>query len=65
MENVKFLRRVNIDDYAGTQTVSITIGSDGGTDTDDVTNVPKQGGTAYEFEIEGRRVVFIGYETQN
>lgn len=61
MENAKFIRRVNRDDYMGTQTVTIGVG--GG--SDDVDNVPLQAGVAYEFEIEGRRVVFIGYETQN
>lgn len=61
MENAKFIRRVNRDDYMGDQTV--TIGAGGG--TYDVENVPLQAGTAYEFEIEGKRVVFIGYETQN
>lgn len=65
MEQAKFIRRVNIDDYMGIQTVSITIGSGGGTDSDDVENVPLVAGTAYEFEIEGKRVVFIGYETQS
>lgn len=65
MEQAKFLRRVDIDDYMGTQVVSITLGDAGGTDTDDVENVPLVAGTAYEFEIEGKRVVFIGYETQN
>ena len=64
MEQAKFLRRVNIDDYMGTQVVSITIGVGGGTDTDDIENVPVVAGTAYEFEIEGKRVVFIGYETR-
>ena len=60
MEQAKFLRRVNINDYYGTQTV--TIGSGGG--SDDIENVPVITGTAYEFEIEGKRVVFIGYETR-
>lgn len=65
MENAKFIRRVDVTDYMGTQSVSITIGAGGGTDTDDVENVPLVAGTAYEFDIEGRRVVFIGYETQS
>lgn len=65
MEQAKFIRRVNINDYMGTQTVSITIGAGGGSDTDDVENVPLIAGTAYEFEIEGKRVVFIGYETKS
>ena len=60
MENAKFIRRVNIDDYMGTQTVTIP---DGG-GNDDVENVPVIAGTAYEFEIEGKRIVFIGYETR-
>lgn len=61
MENAKFIRRANITDYAGDQTV--TIGSGGGSDT--VENVPLQQGVAYEFEIEGKRVVFIGYDREN
>jgi len=67
MEQAKFLRRVNIDDYFGTNQVSITIGEGGGTDTYDVENIPLEtvAGTAYEFEIEGKRIVFIGYETRN
>lgn len=65
MEQAKFIRRVNINNYMGTQTISITLGTDGGTDTDEVENVPLVAGTAYEFEIEGKRVVFIGYETQS
>jgi len=36
MEGAKFLRRVDIDDYFGTNTVSITIGGGGGTGTYDV-----------------------------
>ena len=60
MENAKFLRRVNIDDYFGTQTV--TIGDSGG--SYNVENIPVIAGTAYEFEIEGKRIVFIGYETR-
>ena len=65
MENAKFLRRVDIDDYYGTNTVSISIPSGGGTDTHDVENIPLVAGTAYEFEIEGKRIVFIGYETRS
>lgn len=62
MEKAKFIRRVNIDNYVEDHVVSITIGAGGGTATDTVENVPLAKGTAYEFEIEGRRVVFIGYE---
>lgn len=65
MENAKFIRRVNTGDYVGTNTVSITIGVGGGTDTYDVENVPLQAGQAYEFEIEGKRVIFIGYPREN
>ena len=53
---------MNIDNYVADHEVSITIGASGGTDTDIVENVPLAKGVAYEFEIEGRRVVFIGYE---
>ena len=67
MEQAKFLRRVNIDDYYGNQTVNISIGTGGGSDSDTIENVPLDtvSGTAYEFEIEGKRVVFIGYETRS
>lgn len=60
MENAKFIRRVDVTNYMGDQTVSI--GAGGGSDT--VENVPLQAGTAYEFDIEGKRVVFIGYEIE-
>lgn len=57
-KNIKFLRRVDYTDYLADQTVP----SGGG----DVTNVPITTGlTAYEVEIDGRRVVLLGYDTQN
>lgn len=60
MENAKFLRRVNIDDYYGDQTVTI------GASSDTIENIPLETSipAAYEFEIEGKRIVFIGYETK-
>lgn len=58
MELIKFIRRVDYTDYVADQ----SIGAGGGT----VNNVPTVIGlTAYEVEIEGRRVVLLGYDTQS
>lgn len=54
---MKFLRRVNYESYIDNQ----TIGDGGGT----VTDVPKEPSVALEVEIEGKRYVLLGYETQN
>lgn len=64
MEKAKFIRTVDINNFVEDHEVSITIGSGGGTATDTVENVPLSKGKAYEFEIEGRRVVFIGYDAK-
>ena len=54
---MKFLRRVNKEDYITDQ----TIGVGGGT----VTDVPDEPSEAIEVEIEGRRYVILAYETKN
>lgn len=58
MENAKYLGRVAHTPYLEDKTVSI--GAGGGSDT--VENVPKVPTAAYEFEIDGKRIVFLGYE---
>ena len=58
---MEFIRKVDYTDYLADQTV--TIGSGGGSDI--VEDVPTVVGLkAYEFLIEGRRVVLLGYDTQ-
>lgn len=59
---LKFIRRKNIADYLEDQ--SVTIGAGGGSDT--VENLLI--GTdmaAYEVEIEGKRVVLVGFEPKD
>jgi hypothetical protein len=59
---MKFIRRKPTTDYLETQTVSITLGAGGGTDTDDVENLPKNPDTAIEVELDdGTVVVLLGY----
>ena len=65
MEPIKVIRRVDKTDYLENQTVSITIGAGGGTDTDTVENLPKNPTEALEVEWEGRRYVLLAYETKN
>lgn len=60
---MKFIRRANKSDYTETQTVSITIGSGGGTDTDDIENLPKNPDTALEIEMDdGSVYVILAYQ---
>lgn len=60
-ETLKFLRRVPKADYLENQTV--TIGAGGGSDT--VENLLKGADLqAYEFELEGKRVVLLGFESK-
>jgi hypothetical protein len=59
---MKFIRRANKADFIEDQTVSITIGGDGGTDTDTIENLPKNPDTAIEVELnDGSVVVLLGY----
>jgi len=53
-------------DYLEDQSISITIGGDGGTDTDTIENLLKGSDLiAYECEIEGKRVVLLGFESKS
>lgn len=56
---MKFLRRVNYNDYVSDQVVTIGAGSD------TVENVPDTPSTALEVEIEGKRYVILAYETKS
>lgn len=59
---MRFIRRTNKADFIENQTVEITIGSGGGTDTDTVENLPKNADTAIEVELDdGSIVVLLGY----
>lgn len=59
---MKFIRRTNQTDYIADQTVSITLGAGGGTDTDIVEGVPLIPDTAIEVELDdGNVVVLLGY----
>lgn len=59
---MKFIRRKNKADYIEDQTISISIGDGGGTDTDTIENLPKEPDTALEVELEdGTVVVLLGY----
>lgn len=58
----KFIRRVDPTVYLEDQTISI--GSGGGTDTIENLLIGDEL-NAYEFEIEGRRIVLLGFETKN
>jgi hypothetical protein len=60
---MKFLRRLDPASYLETQTVSISIGGDGGTDTDDVENLPKAPEVALEVEADdGNVYVVLAYK---
>jgi hypothetical protein len=59
---MKVIRRVDKADYIENQTISITIGDSGGTDTDTIENLPKVADTAIEVELDdGSIVVLLGY----
>lgn len=59
---MKFVRRANKADFIENQTISITLGVDGGTDTDTIENLPKNPDTAIEVELDdGSIVVLLGY----
>lgn len=61
-KSFKFIRRVNASQYVADQTVSISIGADGGTDTDVIENVPIAPDTAFEIELDdGSVIVILGY----
>lgn len=65
-QNITFTRRVPVSDYLENQDISITIGAGGGTDTDTVENLLKSSDLiAYECEIEGKRVVLLGFESKS
>lgn len=60
---IKYIRRANKADYIETQTVSITLGAGGGTDTDDVENLPKSPDEALELEMDdGSVYVVLAYK---
>lgn len=59
---MKFIRRVDKSDYLEDQIV--TIGSGGGSDTIENLLIGSDL-EAYEFEVEGRRFVLLGYEKIN
>ena len=59
---MKFLRRKDQSNYVADQDISITLGSEGGTDTDTVENIPINPDVALEVEIEGKRYVLLAYE---
>ena len=59
---MKFIRRTTQTDYVADQTISITLGAGGGTDTDVVESVPLAPDTAIEVELDdGNVVVLLGY----
>lgn len=59
---MKFIRRSNKAEYLENQTVTISIGEGGGTDTDTIENLPKNPDTALEVELDdGSVVVLLGY----
>lgn len=58
----KFIRRVDPSVYIENQTVNI--GSGGGSDTVENLLIGDEL-LAYEFEIEGQRIVLLGFETKN
>jgi hypothetical protein len=58
----KVIRRVDASQYVTDQTVEITIGAGGGTDTDIVENVPVAPNSALEIELDdGSTFVILGY----
>ena len=60
---MKFIRRANKASYIENQTIEISIGAGGGTDTDTVENLPKNPDTAIEVELaDGSVVVLLGYQ---
>lgn len=61
-DSMKFIRRADTSKYLEIQTV--TIGSGGG--SYDVTNLLKGDDLeAFEFEVEGRRFVLLGFESKD
>ena len=63
---MKFMRRLDPAPYLETQTVSITLGAGGGTDTDDVENLAKLPDTALEIEAEdGNVYVVLAYKRKS
>lgn len=63
---MKFLRRLDTASYLETQQVSITLGAGGGTDTDDVENLPKAADTALEIEADdGNIYVVLAYQRKS
>jgi hypothetical protein len=59
---IKYIRRGTVASYLENQEVSITIGADGGTDTDTVENLPKLPDAALELEMDdGSVFVVLGY----
>lgn len=59
---MKSIRKIPYTDYVANQTVSITIGAGGGTDTDTVENVPTTPNAAIEIELDdGTVFVVLGY----
>lgn len=60
---MKFIRRTPKTDFLENQTVSITIGAGGGTDTDTVENLPKNPDEALEIEMDdGSVYVILAYK---
>lgn len=59
---MKFIRRKTTDGYVVDKTVTITLGVDGGTDTDTIEDIPTPADTAIEVELDdGSVVILLGY----
>lgn len=59
---MKFIRRNTTANFLEDQTITVTIGAGGGSDSDTIENLPKAADTAIEVELEdGSTVVLLGY----
>ena len=59
---MKFIRRKTTAGYVADQTITISIGAGGGTDTDVVENIPTLADTAIEVELDdGSTIILLGY----
>lgn len=56
---MKFIRRTTKASYIENQTVNITIGAGGGSDSDTVENLPKNPDEALEIELDDGSVYVI------
>ncbi len=61
-QGIEYVRRAGTSSYLTDQTITVTVGSDTGSTTFQTIDTSRI--TGYECQIEGKRVVLLGFEPE-